>query len=81
MNKAVAILVPAAFFAVAMWVIMSGIEHMVSQDNNNRVHAMLLGCKFLGSAKDVEHVLYFDCAGRIELHKEINWAQEAHKGK
>jgi hypothetical protein len=55
---------------------------MVSQENNNKFHAMLLGCKYIGSAKDVEKVLYFDCADRIELHKEIDWAVlTAPKGK
>jgi hypothetical protein len=73
-KKAAAILVPAALFAVAIWGIIGGIEPMVSQENNNKFHAMLLGCKYIGSAKDVEKVLYFDCADQIELHKEIDWA-------
>jgi hypothetical protein len=47
---------------------------MVSRENNNKFHAMLLGCKYIGNAKDVEKVLYFDCADQIELHKEIDWA-------
>jgi hypothetical protein len=72
-KRAAAILVPAALFAAWLWVIVQGIEPMVSRDNNNKFHAMLLGCKYIGSAKDVEHVLYFDCAGKIELHREINW--------
>jgi hypothetical protein len=54
---------------------------MVSKANNNRVHALLLGCQLLGNSKDVEQILYFDCHGKIELHKEIDWAQEARKGK
>jgi hypothetical protein len=57
------------------------IEPMVSKANNNRVHALLLGCQLLGNSKDVEQILYFDCHGKIELHKEIDWAQEARKGK
>jgi hypothetical protein len=81
-KKAAAILLPAAFFAAWLWVIVQGIEHMASKENNNRFHAMLLGCKYIGSAKDVEKVLYFDCADRIELHKEIDWAvSTAVKGK
>jgi hypothetical protein len=73
MKKAVAILIPAAFFAAAMWAIVRGIEPMVSQENNNRIHAMLLNCTYMGKSKDFETVLYFDCDGRIELHKEIEW--------
>jgi hypothetical protein len=81
-KKAAAILVPAAFFAAWSWFIIQGIGPMVSQENNNKFHAMLLGCKYIGSAKDVEKVLYFDCADRIELHKEIDWAVlTAPKGK
>lgn len=73
MKRALGLTIPVALFAVWMWVIVSGIEPMVSKENNNRVHALLLGCQLLGKSKDVEQILYFDCAGRIELHKEINW--------
>jgi hypothetical protein len=81
MKRALGLIVPAALFAVWLWVIVAGIEPMVSKENNNRFHAVLLGCQLLGSAKEIESVLYFDCNGKIELHKEINWAQEAYKGK
>ena len=73
MNKAAAILIPAALFAAAMWGIVQGIEPMVSRENNNRFHAMLLNCSYMGPMEKMEQVLVFDCAGRIELHKEINW--------
>lgn len=73
MNRALGLTIPVALFAVWLWVIVSGIAPMVSKDNNNRVHALLLGCQLLGKSKDVEQILYFDCNGRIELHKEINW--------
>jgi hypothetical protein len=73
MKKAVAILIPAAFFALAIWGIVQGIEPRVSQENNNRIHAMLLNCTYMGKSKDFETVLFFDCEGRIELHKEIKW--------
>jgi hypothetical protein len=73
MNKAAAILIPAALFAAAIWAIVQGIAPMISKENNNRIHATLLGCTYLGKSKDLETVLYFDCAGRIELHKEIEW--------
>lgn len=73
MKRALGLMVPAALFAVWIWVIVASIEPMVSRDNNNRVHALLLGCKLLGSSKDIEQVLYFDCNGKIELHKEIDW--------
>jgi hypothetical protein len=73
MNKAAVILIPAALFAATIWAIVQGIEPMVSSENNNRIHATLLGCTYLGKSKDLETVLYFDCAGRIELHKEIEW--------
>lgn len=81
MKRALGYLVPAALFAVWIGVIVVSIDPMVSKENNNRVHALLLGCQLLGSAKEIESVLYFDCNGKIELHKEINWAQEARKGK
>jgi hypothetical protein len=73
MNKAAAILIPAALFAAAMWGIVQGIEPMVSRENNNRFHAMLLNCSYMGPMEKMEQVLVFDCAGRIELHKEIQW--------
>jgi hypothetical protein len=73
MNKAAVILVPAAFFAVAFWGIIGGIEPMVSKENNNKFHAVLLGCKYMGRMEKMDKVLIFDCADKIELHKEINW--------
>ena len=73
MNKAAAILIPAALFAAAMWGIVRGIDSMVSRENNNRFHAMLLNCSYMGPMEKMEQVLVFDCAGRIELHKEIQW--------
>jgi len=72
-KKAAVILVPAAFFAVAFWGIIGGIEPMVSKENNNKFHAVLLGCKYMGRMEKMEEVLIFDCANKIELHKEINW--------
>jgi hypothetical protein len=72
-KKAAAILVPAAFFAAWLWVIVQGIEPMVSRENNNKFHAVLLGCKYMGKMEKIEEVLIFDCADKIELHKEINW--------
>jgi hypothetical protein len=74
MKRAAIFVIPAALFALAMYGIIHGIQPMVSKENNNRVHALLLGCQLLGSSKDIENVLYFDCDGRIELHKEINWS-------
>jgi hypothetical protein len=73
MSKAAAIVIPAALFAAAIWGIVHGINLMVSKENNNRFHAMLLGCKYMGPMEKMEQVLVFDCAGRIELHKEIEW--------
>lgn len=73
MKRALGYIVPAALFAVWIGVIVQGIGPMVSKENNNRVHALLLGCQLLGKSKDVEQILYFDCDGRIELHKEIDW--------
>jgi hypothetical protein len=73
MSKAAAILIPAALFAAAIWAITLGIDRMVAQENNNKFHAMLLGCSYMGPMEKMEQVLVFDCAGRIELHKEIEW--------
>jgi hypothetical protein len=46
---------------------------MVAKEGNNRFHAMLLNCSYMGPMEKMEQVLVFDCAGRIELHKEIEW--------
>jgi hypothetical protein len=73
MSKAAVMLVPAALFAAAIWGIVHGIDLMVSKENNNKFHAMLLGCTYMGRMEKMEEVLIFDCAGKIELHKEINW--------
>jgi hypothetical protein len=73
MSKAAVMLVPAALFAAAIWGIVHGIDLMVSKENNNKFHAMLLECMYMGRMEKIEQVLIFDCAGRIELHKEIEW--------
>ena len=73
MSKAAAILIPAALLAAAIWAITLGIDRMVAKEGNNRFHAMLLECKYMGRMEKMEQVLVFDCAGRIELHKEIEW--------
>jgi hypothetical protein len=72
-KRAAAILIPAAFFAAAFWGIIHGIDLMVSKENNNKFHAVLLGCKYMGRMEKMDEVLIFDCADKIELHKEINW--------
>jgi hypothetical protein len=46
---------------------------MVAEESNNKFHAMLLDCKYMGKSKDFDAVLFFDCNGRVELHKEIEW--------
>ena len=73
MTKAAVIIIPAALFAAAIWAITLGIDRMVVEEGNNRFHAMLLGCTYMGPMEKMEQVLVFDCAGRIELHKEIQW--------
>lgn len=73
MSRAAAILIPAALFVAAMWAIINGIEPMKQQESNNRLHALILGCSYIGKSKDVDSILYFDCQNRIELHKEIEW--------
>jgi hypothetical protein len=73
MSKAAAILIPAALFAAAIWGIIHGIDLMVSKENNNKFHAMLLECKYMGRMEKMDEVLIFDCADKIELHKEIMW--------
>jgi hypothetical protein len=73
MNKAAAILIPAALFAAAIWGIVQGIDRMDVKESNNKFHAMLLECKYMGRMEKMEEVLIFDCADKIELHKEINW--------
>jgi hypothetical protein len=75
MSKAAAILIPAALLAAAIWGIVHGIDLMVSKENNNKFHAMLLSCTYMGRMEKMEQVLVFDCLGKIELHKEINYAQ------
>ena len=73
MSKAAAIVIPAALFAAAIWTITLGIDRMVVEENNNKFHAMLLECKYMGRMEKMDEVLIFDCADKIELHKEINW--------
>jgi hypothetical protein len=73
MNKAAAIVIPAALFAAAIWAIILGIDCMIVKENNNKFHAMLLECKYMGRMEKMDEVLVFDCASRIELHKEIEW--------
>jgi hypothetical protein len=78
-KKAAAILLPAAFFAAWLWVIVQGIEPMLSKENNNKFHAMLLGCKYIGKMEKMDEVLIFDCADKIELHKEIDWTRPDYR--
>jgi hypothetical protein len=73
MTKAAAILIPAALFAAAIWAITLGIDRMIVKENTNKFHAMLLNCTYLGPMEKMDEVLIFDCADKIELHKEINW--------
>jgi hypothetical protein len=73
MNKAAAILIPAALFAAAIWAIVWGIDKQVAQENNNRIHALLLNCSYAGRSEKLEGILYFVCDNKIELHQEIDW--------
>ena len=73
MSKAAVMLVPAALFAAAIWAITLGIDRMVVKENNNKFHAMLLECEYMGRMEKMDNILIFDCADKIELHKEINW--------
>jgi hypothetical protein len=73
MKRAVAILIPVVLFVAAVSAIALSIDEMSHEENNNRMHAMLLGCQYLGKAKDYLPILYFDCNGSIELHKQIEW--------
>jgi hypothetical protein len=73
MSKAAVILIPAALFAAAIWGIVHGIEPMVAKERNNKFHAMLLGCTYMAQMEKMDKVLIFDCADKIELHKEIDW--------
>ena len=73
-KRAMVYIIPIALFVVWINFVLSGIDIMVSKERNNKFHAMLLGCKNLGTSKDVDHVLYFDCNGKIKLHKELDWA-------
>jgi hypothetical protein len=73
MNKAITIITPIALSIFAMVFIVGGIDTMISRENNNKFHAMLLQCKYMGKMEKMDKVLIFDCADKIELHKEINW--------
>ena len=72
-KRALVYIIPVALFVVWFKIVLLGIDTMVTKENNNKFHAMLLGCKNLGSTKDIEGILYFDCDGKIELHKELDW--------
>ena len=73
MKRAAVILIPAALFAATIWLIVRGIAPMVVQENNNKMHAMLLGCTYVGPLYDHTSILVFKCNNRIELHTEIKW--------
>ena len=73
MNKAAAIVIPAALFAAAIWAITLGIDRMVAQERNNHAIARLMGCEYHVRLDAVPNLLIFDCAGSIEIHKEIKW--------
>jgi hypothetical protein len=74
MKRAVAMLIPAAFFAAVITSIILAIQPMVAKETNNKFHAMLLGCTYMGKIEKLEEVLVFECEGKIELHKEIDWS-------
>jgi len=67
--------VPTVCIVLFFWSTITGINRMVLRENNNKFHAMILGCKFLGPVPDLENVLYFDCKDNIEFHKEIDWVK------
>jgi hypothetical protein len=74
MSKAAAILIPVALVAAVITSIILAIQPMVAKENNNKFHAMLLGCTHIGKLEKLKEILVFDCVGKIELHKEIDWA-------
>jgi hypothetical protein len=73
MKRAAVILIPAALFTAAMWVIVRGIDVQVAQENSNHAIARLMECEYQGRLDRVPEVLVFRCSSGIELHEEIKW--------
>jgi hypothetical protein len=73
MKRALMYIAPSALFALWIWIIVQGIDDMAAQERNNHAIARLMACEYHGRLDTVPDLLIFDCAGRIELHKEIEW--------
>ena len=67
--------IPTVLIVLFFWSTITGIDKMILRENNNKFHAMLLGCKYIAPVPDLDHVMYFDCKDNIELHKEIDWVK------
>ena len=65
--------IPTVLIVLFFWRTITGIDEMILRENNNKYHSMLLRCKYIAPVPDLENVLYFDCHGNIELHKEVDW--------
>jgi hypothetical protein len=73
MKRALMHLTPVALFAMWVWVVISGIDPMVTQENNNHAIARLLGCEYIGRLKEVSGIILHKCDGKIELVEELKW--------
>ena len=71
--------IPTVMIVLFFWSTIVGIDRMVLRDNNNKFHAMILGCTYLGPVRELENVLYFDCKDNIEFHKAIDWVKGEYK--
>jgi hypothetical protein len=73
MKRALMYIAPSALFALWIWIIVQGIDEMTAQEHNNHAIARLMACEYHGRLDAVPNLLIFDCAGSIEIHKEIKW--------
>ncbi len=71
--------VPTVCIVFFFWIIMHDIDKMVLREKNNKFHAMLLGCTYLAPVPEINNVLYFDCLGKVQLVKEIDWIKGEYK--
>lgn len=69
------VLLSLALSLAWMAFMVTGINQMAEQDRNNASHARLVGCTLLGKSSAVPAVMYFDCRGNVEMHREIDWTK------
>ena len=73
MAKNPLLLITLILLSIWLTFVMNGIVSMRQQETSNRLHAMILGCKYLGPLSQPSDILVFDCKNKMELHRSIPW--------